>query len=128
MLPAHFMVGGNFSLRTLRMSAEIASSAAASAASSASSTAEDDPLLVAFENALAIAELALRVVEDAHRVAIEEAHGGDALGDGMPVRAGIAVDRGAHPSGNAGERLQPLEPVLVGKIDQILKHRSGRRP
>src|ERR1039458_6045499 len=44
MLPAHFMVGGNFSLRTLRISAEIRSSSTAEAASPVNSTARG-PLL-----------------------------------------------------------------------------------
>ena len=43
----------------------------------------------------------------------------------MPVRPGVAVDRGAHPTGNAGQRFQPLESAMVGEIHQILQHRAG---
>src|ERR1022692_4912163 len=134
MLPAHFMVGGNFSLRTWRMPAEIASSSTAGAFHGGRELLvahledagrdrfqfhggrrgetefhlEDDPLFVALEDAFAIAELALRVVKNAHPGAIEEAHGSDPFGDGMPVCAGVAIDRAAHPTGDAGERFQPL--------------------
>ena len=86
---------------------------------------ENDPVFAALEDALAIAEIALRVVENAHGGAIEEAHGGDAFGDGMAVGAGVAVDRGADPAGDAGERFEALEGVTVGEIDQVLKHGAG---
>ena len=112
MLPAHFIVGGNFSFRTLRMSAEISSQFGGTGRLERQFHPEDDPLLVAFEDALAIAEIALRVIEIADPFAIEKADARDAFRDGVPVGAGVAIDRGAHPAGNAGQRFQPLQTVM----------------
>ena len=43
----------------------------------------------------------------------------------MAVRAGIAVHGGAYPAGDAGQRLQPLQPLRDGEIHQVLEHRPG---
>jgi len=86
--------------------------------------AENNPFLMLLEDALAIAELALPVLKDPYAYAVEKPHGMDALRYGMPVRPGVAINRGAHPSGYAGKRLEPLESPVVGEIHQVLKHRA----
>src|SRR5262249_8224360 len=70
-----------------------------------------DPLLVVFEDALAIAEIALFVVEHTNPAVIEEADIANALGEGVAISAGITVNGGADPSRDARERLQPLQPA-----------------
>ena len=126
MLPAHFMVGGNFSLRTFRMPAEISCKFGRCRRVKHEFHPEDDPVFAALEDALAIAEIALRVVERAYAGAIEEADRRDAFRDGMPVRAGVAIDRGAHPAWDARERFQAPETSSVGEIHEVLKY--GPRP
>ncbi len=86
---------------------------------------EDDPLLVTFENAFAIEKLALRVVEDAAAFAIEEAHLQHAFGNGMAVGAGVAVDRGADGTGNAGEGFETHQAAGDSEVDQVLQHGAG---
>ena len=88
------------------MPAEISCSSADGAIVKHQFHSKDDPVFVALEDAFPIAEIALRVVECAHAGAIEKADRRDAFGDGMPVRAGVAIDRGTHPARDARERFQ----------------------
>ena len=47
------------------------------------------------------------------------------IGSGLLGLPGIAIDRGAHPTRNAGQRFQSLKPAVVGIIHQILQHCAG---
>src|SRR5271166_5117437 len=66
---------------------------------------ENNPVLVLFENALAIAELALRVSDRSGNGSVEESHRPHALVHGMPVRAGIAIHSCPHRTRDAGHGL-----------------------
>ena len=111
MLPAHFMVTGNFSLRTLRMSSAVRRNASPVRRLQLSAPPEKMiHVLVPFEDALAVVRTRHSALAKTRtcRPSIK-AHAGDALGDGVAVSAGIAVDRRAHRAGNARQRLQALQ-------------------
>ena len=74
MLPAHFMVAGYFSRRTLKMSSAMPRSSCGRRWRQVELGGENDPILVALENALAIVKFALGVAEHANCGAIEEPH------------------------------------------------------
>src|SRR5690348_1446594 len=78
------------------------------------------------EDTLAVGEFALAVIEDAKAIAIIEADLIDALHDGMPVRAGIAVDRCSDGARNAGHGLDSLQPLNNRVVHQVLQFRARR--
>ena len=43
----------------------------------------------------------------------------------MAVGAGVAVNRGAHPAGDAGQRFQSLQAPSCGEVHQVLQFRAG---
>ncbi len=86
---------------------------------------EDEPVLAALEDAVPVGELALAIVEGAERLSIEEGDPVDAFGEGVPVSAGIAVDRGANVAGQARQRLDAPQAALDRVVDQSLKFRAG---
>ncbi len=67
------------------------------------------------------------VVEDAELAAIIESHAVHALGNGMPIRARIAVDSGSHRAGNTGEGFEAFQAPIDRKIHQILQHSPAVR-
>jgi len=69
---------------------------------------------VALENALAIAEFTLGASEDTNARAIEKPHPLDPFVDRVPVGARVAVNRGAHRTGNSRQRLQTAQPAPKG--------------
>ena len=86
---------------------------------------KDEPVLAALEDAVPVGELALAIVEGAQRLSIEEGDPVHSFGDGVPVGAGIAVDRGADVAGQARQRLDPPQAALDREVDQSLKFRAG---
>jgi hypothetical protein len=119
------MVEGNFSLRVLTMPSAVRRNSPRSPGSSSNSTEKMIHSLVPFENALAVSELAFGVGKLAHLGAIEKTDGGDAFGNRMAVRARVAVDGGAGPAGNAGQRFEATQTALDGEIDQALQLGAG---
>ena len=86
---------------------------------------EDDPRLIAFENAVTIAELTAGVVDFAYGLTVKKTHGGNAFHQGMTIGTGIAVDRATHQTGNSGHRLQTLQAASHGEIDKPLEHKAA---
>ena len=112
MLPAHFMVAGYFARRIWKISSAVSRSSASGRRRHGQLDAENDPLFVFLENALAIAKAALWRAERPNRRSVQESHLPHALVDGMAIGARVAINRRSHRSGNAGHRFEAAQPVI----------------
>src|SRR6202021_3473564 len=86
---------------------------------------KNNPVLVPFEDAFAIADSAGGIIEDAHGAAVVKSHAYHTLRDGMAVCAGVAVHGGADRAGNSSQRLQTFESSIDCEIHQVLQYRAG---
>src|SRR5215471_7887383 len=87
----------------------------------AQSGPDDDPIFACFEDAFAVLEFTFQVADVAEVNPVEKTNPSNALLHGMAVGSGVAVNRPAHPAGNAGHGFETPQTELNGQIDHLLK-------